>query len=378
MLGQFEAWSASVTASNILAVCNCFEMRWYTVDYLKEDGRRAWTLLDCGFWLYDVPRLIPVCRLRGHRPVVDGVDHSTQGHRSRWVVCDRCGIRPDPQGQVDPDQWAIGQPYAGPFEPQQPDEDRAGRSWKPGIWPVNPTGTVGGQLVIGNPLSTGFEIKVGDAGSEHVLAAHVGVYPLGALYLHTESHGQGLQRRLNPTGYVSRVTGFAIHGGHLYWHLWAKRDSHSVTDPKWQQGSFRIDPRDILLGEARYTYEDVDDPVSAVVRMPHGDDHQVTLQLQRQTLARKRGRRKRQKWCVDIEAKPGIPTKPGDRGRILGFAVTVSDRAVRAGDWVNEACAEAASRMTRDRVRYGYRATPIVTDEDAMLDLDPAEGKPAP
>ena len=52
------------------------------------------------------------------------------------------------------------------------------------------------------------------------------------------------------------------------------------------RGSVRIDPRDVVLGERRYSYADVGDRVPAVVRMPHGDDHVVTLQLQRQTFGR--------------------------------------------------------------------------------------------
>lgn len=343
-------------------------MRWHTVDYLEAHGNRRRTLLDRGFWLYNVPRLIPLCRWFGHRPVVDGTD--SPNRHTRWVCCDRCGIRPEPQGNLDHETWAIGQRYTGPYQASlSTDAEERFRAIKasvePGPWPATPTGTVGGQLVVGKSYSTGFELKIGNAGSEHVLAAHVTIEPLGGLYLHTEQHGTWLQRRLNPTGYESRIIGISVHNRRLYWQLWAKRNSRSNKDPRWQQGSFRVDPRDILFGEARYSYENVGDRVTWLLRMPHGDEHLLVLQLQRQTLRRRRGRG-RQSWVVDWKHRPGIPTKPGDRGHILGSGVDVSHVAATEGGWPVEACAAIAVQLTRDRIRYGYQPAPLMTDEEPM------------
>lgn len=346
-------------------------MRWHTVDYRERDsGRRAGQLLNRGFWLNQVPRLILLCRLLGHDPVVDGTQplRAQHGTGSRWVCCDRCGIRPEPQGSLDPDQWNIGQPYTGPWIPALPTDPAARReaalafkdaaSYPPGPWPTKPTTSVGGQLVLGKVYSTSLQIKIGNKASEQVLAGHITISPLGALYLHTENHGTWLQRRINPTGYESREIGFSAHDRHLFWSLWAPRNSWSSTDPKWWQGSFRIDPRDILLGDKRYSYETVGDPVTAVLRMPHGDDHQVRLQLKRQTLTRARRRRPlEQKWTVEIRAEHGIPTKTGRSGGTTVFSVTVEDDAVEHGHWAIQACAEGTVRMTRDRVRYGYQPT---------------------
>ena len=196
-------------------------------------------------------------------------------------------------------------------------------------------------------------MKVGNAGSEHTLAAHARLGPLGALYLHTESFGTWLQRRLNPTGHHSRVVGLHVEDGRFRWELWAKRDVFLSAGPAWMQGSVRIDPRDIVLGERRYSYADVGDRVPAVVRMPHGDDHVVTLQLQRQTFGRARGP-KRETWAVNWECKGGIPTKPGGRGRVSGSGVKVFDPA-EADTWVGEAVAAVAHALAGDRARYGYR-----------------------
>lgn len=312
----------------------------HTVDYRRGDGSSARALINRGFWVHGLPRLIPLCRLLGHRPVVDGVDYGHSGRRSRWVVCDRCGVRTDPQGPIDED-LVVGQPHTDPL---------------PGPWLASPRGVVGGQLVLGrNNDAVSVEVKVGNAGSEHVLAGHVHLGHIGALYLHVEDFGRGLQRRLNPRGYDSRVTGIAVHDGHLHWRLWAKRDSGSRDDPWWQHGSVQIDPRTILWGPKRYSYENIGEPVTATVRMPHGDDHEVTLQLQRQTLGRAKLRRKQTSWIVAWDApRPGIVTR-AYKGGTTASAVEVGDAAVDSGSWVPAACAAIASRMTADRARYGYR-----------------------
>jgi hypothetical protein len=346
-------------------------VHWHTTDYHKDRDaeRRRGTLINRGFWLNRVPRLMLACRLAGHKPVVDGVDYGGRD-RSRWVVCDRCGVRPDPQGDLDPEIWNIGDAYTGRWDGPLPTNPKSrrdayevlkGRRYAPGAWPAVPTGTVGGQLIIGKSFGGfGFQLKVGNAGSEHTLAAHAQINPIGALYLHTENFGQGLQRWLNPTGYESRVTGISAHDGRLHWTVWAKRNESSVDDPKWQRGSVLIDPRDILLGPQRYSYEDVGEPVTAQLQMPHGDDYEVELQLQRQRFGRRRGRQ-RESWTVDWRCRDGIPTKPTDRGRVYGSAVKASDAAVRQGCWPYEAVVGIAAQMMRDRVRYRY-VPPIVED----------------
>lgn len=122
------------------------------------------------------------------------------------------------------------------------------------------------------------------------------------------------------------------------------------------QGSFQVDPRTILWGPLRYSYADEGEPVETVVRMPHGDDHHVTLQLQQRVRARKRlPSRAQHGWGVHWSTRVGIPTKPGDRGRVLGSGVDISAESVREGTWVAEACAGIAADMTRNRTRYGYR-----------------------
>jgi hypothetical protein len=337
-------------------------MRGQIVDYGKRDhpGER---IFNRGFWLHAVPRLILLCRLVGHRPVIDGVDYSCRpGETSspRWVCCDRCGLRPQPQGALDPEQYVIGDRYEGPWSDPLPDNRASwqalkGHLYPPGPWPQRPTGTIGGQLVIGHSHGgVGVEIKIGNSGSEQVLAASVRLHHLMSLYLHTEQHGTWLQRRLNPTGYQSRVIGVGIDNGKLHWKLWAKRDGEDRGAAWWREARITIDPRDRILGPARFQYQDVGEPVSAVVRMPHGDDHEVTLQLQQVTFGRRRGR-KTTSWSVDWTCGPGIATKPGDRGRIRGSGVDVPLSSVHTGQWSAVAAAAIAQRLTVTRASCGYQ-----------------------
>jgi hypothetical protein len=332
-------------------------MHRFTVNYRERDGERRGTLLNRGYFATGLPRLILICRLLGHRPVVDGTEGFNERPGHRWVCCNRCGVRPDPQGQLNPDVAGIGDRYVGPFD-NQLDGDAQART--PGPWPVKPTGEVGAQVIIGKSFPGWHaELKIGNAGSEHTLAAHLRLHPFGAIYLHTERFGTWLQRRLNPTGYQSRVISIGIQHGGIDWKLWAKRDEPSRDDPWWMRGTLKLDPRDRLFGRRRYDYEDIGEPLTVTVRMPHGDDHEVRLKLQKCTDGR--NRRRFHSWTVDWFTRPGIPTKPHG-GEVLGSAVDVSARSVEARTWPAEAAAAIASRMTADRARNGYRM-PVVDDD---------------
>jgi hypothetical protein len=330
----------------------------HTVNYLTDDPNRRGYLLNRGFWLNDLPRVILLCRLFGHRPVVDGTNGITQ---RRWVTCSRCGIRPQPQGSLDPDTWAIGQRYTSVVadKPYEPNMNQVHGHHRPGPWPKSPTGTIGGQLVLGRKATTGATLTIGAAGADHVVATSVGIGGLFHLYLHTETHGTWLQRRLVPTGYESRVSRVTVHSGKLWTELWARENTWSKSDPWWMHGAIRLNPLDVLFGERRYTYEDVGDPVTATVRMPEGDSHEVTLQLRRRIHGRRHGRQKKA-WTVDWASSVGIPVRndswKGDN--TLASGVDVPDRDVYSGCWPAIAASLIAVDCSRDRRRYSYRPEP--------------------
>lgn len=332
----------------------------HTVDRAKDrpDPR---VLLHRSYYANGLPRLIPVCRLFGHKPIVDGYDSKHNNDRSRWVACDRCGVRPDPQGALDPDQWNLGQPYTGPLtgQPGPTTESPFGPRTigVPGPWSARPTGDVGAELVIGRSRTIGAGFKVGNPGSEHILTAHIGLGPIGALYVHTERHGQWLQRRLNPEGYDSRETGFSIYDGHLSWKVWAKRDEWSKSDPKWMRGSISIDPRDHLLGPARNHKVDQTEDVPATVRMPEGDTHDVTVRLERWETRRTRGRA-RTYWLAQWDCKQGIPVRNHDwKGdEYYSSSWVIEGVTPDTPRWPLILAAKAAEQCSRDRARYNYRA----------------------
>lgn len=350
-------------------------LRWHTIDNEKQDGHRAGTISNHSFWLHDLPRLILLCRLFGHRPVVDGYGPDGSSDRAaRWVACRRCGIRPNPQASLDPARWIIGSRYSGPFSDTPPptkaeclpmtiaDASKHSRAYipsaVPGPWPTKPASVLGGQLVLGRSLSgASIGFKVGNAGSENVLAAHLRINPLFALYLHTDDHGTWIQRRLNPRGYDSRVIELDIGNGRLSWKLWAKRDESSKSTPRWQDGSTVINLLDRWLGPVRHSFEKVGEPITATVAMPEGDSHQVQLQLEKVRTGRRRGRAV-ESWSVDWECRPGIPVRnhswKGDE--VLASSTTVTAAAVGRGMWPNEAVAGIAAHMSRDRSHYGWRA----------------------
>lgn len=336
-------------------------MRWRTVDYLaQEPASHRRGVVDRGFWWDEVPRLILLCRLLGHKPVADGVPHQSDvatdlARTSLWVACGRCGLRPDPQGRLDSRRWAVGQRYDGPFAAPDTALSTTGACSPPGPWPRRPQGSLGGQLVVGRGFGIlGADVKIGNQGSDQVLAASIKLGNLASLYLHSDEHGQWLQRLLNPTGFESRVIKLAIGQGQLRWRLWTKRDHCGPSDlPWWRHFTVRIDPREILLGPKRHSFVDVGDPVAATVRMPHGDDYAVQLQLQKVRTGRRRGR-KTESWSVDWGTDAGIPVKTGGRGRIFGASVTVADATVAARMWSVEAAAAIALQMTKHRARHGF------------------------
>jgi hypothetical protein len=326
-------------------------MRFHSADYRKDRDLGRGNLLNRGFWFY-LPRPLATCGLLGHKPVVDGTEgfNGRTGHR--WVCCDRCGIRPEPQGALDPAVWNVGDQ----IDLAVRGGVASGIQRRPGPWPSRPEGTIGGQLIIGGHVTAGVSVKVGNAGSEHVLAARACVPYLGGLYLHTERFGQWLQRRLNPVGYESKVISVDVHNGQMWWQVWANPDEHHRDTPRWRDGSARLDPRDIAWGEKRYTYEGhAAGPRIVPVTMPDGDSYDVTMTLQRQSFGRP-GRRQRLSWTVKCSHREGIPYRHHDwKDGLCGWSVPVSDEAAQRGTWQREAAAASAAKVAGMRIRYGWK-----------------------
>lgn len=347
-------------------------MHRFSVDYSKDrpDPR---VLMNRGFFLSGLPRLILTCRTFGHRPVVDGYDSMygpQEQRRARWITCDRCGIRPEPQGHLDPEEWDLGQHYTGPFNPTQPLSPAVRKQLirrghdagirQPGAWPANPDSAIGAQVIIGRSSFLSARIKVGSRSSEQCLAVNLSLGPLGAIYLHAEDHGRFLQRRLNGNKDLateSREIGIDFDHGRLSWTLWANRDTWSKDDPKWMRGSIPVDPRHHLLGPRKNCKVSETDKVPAVVRMPEGDSYDVTVHLEQWETRRTRGRA-RTFWRAEWACKKGIPVRNHDWKGDETYSCSWQIEGVTPDNprWPHVVAAAAAEQCSRGRARYGYRA----------------------
>lgn len=326
-------------------------MTWiHATDYKARDNEPG--LLNRGIWLHELPRPILACRIFGHRPVVDGFDSKFDNDRPRWVACGRCGTRPHPQGSLNAEHYELGSRYKGPHDGQISHAEE--RTRHPGHWPTRTTWDLSAQMLIGGAYSgSSAHFKVGNGGSENAISAHLHLGRLFALYLSTGELGRGIQRRLNPTGHESKVIELRTGDGLLIWKLWSNRDERSDDTPRWRDGSVRINPIDIVMGERRYSYKKVGDPVTTTLTMPAGDQHEITLHLEHATVGRKRGRQKPYSWMAEWDVHSGVPTKPHG-GRVMASAVKVPAEAVHDQTWTAVALDAIAAQLQKSRDRYGY------------------------
>jgi hypothetical protein len=330
-------------------------MRTHTIDYRERKGEGG-GLLNRGITIYELPRPVIRCRLFGHKPVVDGTGTIGEpGYLSRWVACDRCGERPEPQGKLGPARWNLGETYTGNFNGGLTLETGHNPEISPGSWPTS-TFEFHSQIVIGGGYpGFGAQLKIGNAGSENALGGHLHLGRIFGFYWSTGDLGRGIQRRLNPTGYESKVLDLSANHGRLSWRVWADRDGGYHRDtPRWRDGSARYRPLDILFGPKRFELADVGEPITAELVMPHGDRHDVALQLRRRTVGRKRTRTRFDGWNVDWKVRPGIPTKPHGRGTIHGSGVRLDAVNPESSAWAFHALDQIRDDISEIRTRYDY------------------------
>jgi hypothetical protein len=345
-------------------------MRLSHVNYRRQETScRKLNIVNVGFFAYEVPRPVLLCRMFGHRPTVDGIAASKWSPTVLWVCCDRCGCRGEPQGRLDPGQWKVGDRYAGDWRDPLPTDRREKQSaleslkvsehYSPGPIPTGPTFDPSGQLLIGGGrIGPAVELKIGNCGSENKLGLMVSAGWLGSLHLGSGRFGTWWQRRLNPDGYDSRVIGLALRRGVLSWSLWARKNETSPADPWWMHGAVSLRLIDRVLtamyGRRQYHYE-VRGESARFVKLPEGD-YLVRLKLERAWHGR-RGlkRRTQQSWAVDWSAAGrGLPTEAPEDGRMFGGGVTVTDVSARNGTWASEAAAAIAYDIVKLRSREGW------------------------
>lgn len=297
-----------------------------------------------------VRRRLVRCRMFGHRAVVDGDPDR------RWVVCARCGVRPFPQGVLDPARHPVGARYRGPFTGPL----MTGTGMLPGVWQPHQRGAVGVQVVAGGGvpgLSVG--VTVGAATSLHPLAWHLRFGWFGGLFGYTLKIGAGWARRVNPSAGSKRVCSVTLTGGVLSWRWWMPQLDPAGTR-WWRAGHLTVSPVTWVWGPHTQDREPVDHPqVVRTVRMPERD-YPTRLQLVRVTTGRPRGRRRVVSWVVRWDTLgPGVPTVGPLRGRVRTGVVTVSEASVVAGTWAASAAALAAAELTERRTGAGWEPTGV-------------------
>jgi hypothetical protein len=312
----------------------------------------------------------PICWLRGHRPHVYELT-SKYSDPSYWIECSRCLRR---STRTIPRDRAVNLPgiVAG--------TDRRD-GWR------GRTGEIGVDIITRKPSRESLfsaKFHVGDRWSETPIDAHLDV--LGkAIYFNT-SLGWRLAHVIGP----KRDLALSVHGGSLWWKLWADSSDDARDHRDWwrtpkvwpwsrgrrkartwmslRSGSIELNPLDALWGHRYFDYEDLErSTVMVDVGEFPGDAYPVDFTLQRQTRARRHGpawarRRTDEGLTAHWDSKPGLPVRNHDwKGdEILGSA----ERVTAADGWLTEATTSLIERVKKDRRRYRY-TPPTVTNEGA-------------
>lgn len=153
----------------------------------------------------------------------------------------------------------------------------------------------------------------------------------------------------------------------LWWMLWTRKNaSRKGQFAEWRSGSARLNPLDVLFGDHRYWYDDVD-TAELQIQMPEGTyPVKVTLQQQRFGRPKLPGRHLKS-WTVDVDAAEckGIPYRFDHSGgwkgdRVWGFSVKLT---ARRRDWQVDAKAAIEAYILKSRAESGFRE-PLPLDAD--------------
>lgn len=304
-------------------------MHAFTIDENAKDRYDGKYAIYKRRFVHSAPRLTATCRLLGHKAKrVDLKYVGANPHTEFFYECGRCGTRPinqafpsgpwqEPEGGAHLEYW---------FLPKKLHDS----------WSLN--------------------FRVGNPGSENNFAGHV-TCPLFGVYWGIEGYLDGLRRLLNDGDhYESREIGLAFHDGTFWVKLWAKRNSWSSKDPKWQQMNWA--PADTIFGKRQNSHEVVDE-CSAIIPMPEGG-YPATIKLERWERWRPRGRRH---VSYSYDAKIDEPVRfipvpgKGENSYDCGDDGVWSQHGpvpFRAG-WVTDAISGMVKSALRDRERYASR-----------------------
>lgn len=168
----------------------------------------------------------------------------------------------------------------------------------------------------------------------------------------------------NGQPYQSRYEGrqFQIRTGNsrLWLSIWTHRYGWTRGQfAEWRSRSIKLNPLDLIFGEKRYWYDDIDQ-ARILIDMPEAV-YPVQVTLQQQRFGRpKLPKRHVRSWAVDVKADEckGIPNRFDHSGgwkgdRVYGFAVDLKQG--NRPDWHVDAKAAIEARILKDRADSGFR-----------------------
>ena len=174
-------------------------------------------------------------------------------------------------------------------------------------------------------------------------------YPSGSV----KNHPNGENR------YEGRRFQIRAGDGKLWLEIWTRKNGWKRGEfAEWRSRSINLNPLDIIFGEKRYWYDDVDQ-ADLRVDMPEAI-YPVKATLRQQRFGRpKLPKRHVKSWNVDVQADEckGIPNRYDHSGgwkgdRVWGFSVKL---AARRKDWPVDAKAAIEARILNDRADSGFR-----------------------
>ncbi len=198
---------------------------------------------------------------------------------------------------------------------------------------------------------------VGTAGSETPFDGHLLIFGTG-FYWGIEN-GRKLADRITREKahkYEGRDLALRFHDGRLWVTAWVHPDHWSRGEfARWRSASIRLNLLDRILGERRYTYENLEWALIAI-EMPEGT-YPVRATLQQVSYGRPKSKRSIKSLAVDIEAPKGIPDRFDPSGgwkgdRVYGFGVELKERR---RDWAFDAENAIKARIYKTRSERGFR-----------------------
>lgn len=206
-----------------------------------------------------------------------------------------------------------------------------------------------------------WSFEVGNAGSSTPFDGHITIF--GSSYFWGFSRGSRLAQWLTTSKvqkYGNRELSFRLDKDYLNVSLWASDDGlvHANRSKfRRRNRSWRVNLFNIILGEKRYTYEDLETE-GFLIDLPE-DSYRVKVKVQKQSYGRKRSKNKEISYCLDVSAPKGIPDRPDLSGgwkgdRVYGFAVAFPGYVAYPHAWVEPARMLITSRILKDRGDSGF------------------------